>query len=70
MTKINIGDFVRPTFTPTVWVCVEEIHGASFWCSTEDGNEFEINLGEIAEVIPTTSHSYYALFGNRVSNTV
>tara|TARA_Y100001949_G_scaffold121040_1_gene102964 strand:+ start:294 stop:482 length:189 start_codon:yes stop_codon:yes gene_type:complete len=54
MTKINIGDFVRPTFTPTVWVCVEKFHGASFWCSTEDGNEFEIKFSEIAEVIPSS----------------
>ena len=57
MTKniLNIGDFVRPSFTPTVWVCVEEIHGEeSFWASTEDGNEFEINFSEIEEVIPSS----------------
>ena len=55
MNSINIGDFVRPSFTPTVWVCVEEIHGASFWGSTEDGNEFvEIKFSEIAEVISSS----------------
>ena len=54
MKRINIGDFVRPSFTPTVWVCVEEIHGASFWGSTEDGNEFEIKFSEIAEVISSS----------------
>jgi hypothetical protein len=56
-TNIKKGDFVRPTFAPTVFLCIEEevidldTKETSFWTSDEDGGEWEVGLDEIEEVI-------------------
>ncbi len=55
---IKKGDFVRTTFAPNVFLCIEEEvidldtpKETSFWASDEDGGEWEVALEEIEEVI-------------------
>ena len=55
---IKKGDFVRTTFAPNVFLCIDEevidldTKETYFWTTDEDGGEWEVALEEIEEVIP------------------